>query len=583
MIQGTASSAGKSLLVTALCRIFRRRGWSPAPFKSQNMALNSFVTADCREMGRAQAVQAQAAGLAPDVRMNPILLKPSSDRKSQVIVNGQALEHMDATEYFAFRPSLRPAVEQAFAALAAEHLPIVIEGAGSPAEINLLENDLVNMGMAALAEAPVILVADIDRGGVFAALYGTVMLLPEEDRARIKGFVINKFRGSLSILEPGIRRMEELLGIPCLGVLPFERFDIDDEDGLCEALTPRAGGAGPSRGSAAATPSKAYSDSSARKANARSASAVRVQNAGGEQPKISAVDDATEPEVFVAHLAVPEAGPDALAAHAAVSEAGAHDLALAAVSDAEADTLFDVAAIRLPRLSNFTDLAVFSRLPGVSLRWVERAQDLGRPDLLILPGSKSTAADLEHLRKNGLALAISRFARQGGPVFGICGGFQMLGHTIEDPNGVEGDTAGVPGLGLLDIRTRFFAAKQLTDTTGRVEALPGLLQGLSGLAVSGYEIHMGQSTTGPSARPLLHLAGGRPDGAVNEAGTVAGTYLHGIFDSPDLAVALIRAFGGQTTPPPDAVALREAEFERLADMVEAHLDMPAIIRIAGLE
>ncbi len=488
MVQGTASSAGKSLLVTALCRAFLRRGFSPAPFKSQNMALNSFVTADEREIGRAQAVQAQACGLAPETRMNPILLKPSSDRKSQVIVDGLALGHMDATEYFAFRPSLRPAVERAFASLAADHTPIIIEGAGSPAEINLLENDLVNMGMAALAEAPVILVADIDRGGVFAALYGTAMLLPEEDRARIKGFVINKFRGSLSILEPGIRRMEELLAIPCLGVLPFERFDIDDEDGLAESLLRRA-------------------------------------------PALNS---------------------------------------------------FDVAAVRPPRLSNFTDLAVFDRLPGVSLRWIERPEDFGRPDLLILPGSKSTAADLEHLRASGLALAVQRFARHGGCVFGICGGFQMLGHTIEDPDGVEGDTPLLPGLGLLDIRTRFHPAKQLTQAEGRTGPLPGILRQLSDIPVQGYEIHMGQSTLGPEAVPLLHLAPDRPDGAVNTAGTVAGTYLHGIFDSPEFAAALIRALGGRTAPPLDPETIREREFDRLAEFVETHLDIPALARIAGI-
>jgi adenosylcobyric acid synthase len=488
MIQGTASSAGKSLLVTALCRVFLRRGFSPAPFKSQNMALNSFVTDDQREIGRAQAVQAQAAGLAPETRMNPILLKPSSDRKSQVIVDGLAIGHMDATEYFAFRPSLRPKVERAFASLAAEHSPIIIEGAGSPAEINLLENDLVNMGMAALAEAPVVLVADIDRGGVFAALYGTVMLLPEEDRVRIKGFVINKFRGSLSILEPGIRRMEELLDIPCLGVLPFERFDIDDEDGLAESLLRR-------------TPAR---------------------------------------------------------------------------------DRFDVAAVRLSRLSNFTDLAVFDRLAGVSLRWVELAEELGTPDLLILPGSKSTAADLEHLRAGGLALEIQRFARQGGCVFGICGGFQMLGHTIEDPDGVEDDVPRVAGLGLLDVRTRFHPDKSLAQAEGRTESLPGGLRQLSDLPVRGYEIHMGQTTVGPDADPLVRLADGRVDGAVNAAGTVAGTYLHGIFDSPDFAAALVNALGGNTTPPLDPVALREAEFDRLADFVEAHLDIGALARIAGI-
>ena len=338
MVQGTMSNAGKSLLCAALCRIFRQDGLRAAPFKSQNMALNSFITASGGEMGRAQVVQAEAAGIAPDVRMNPILLKPTTDVGSQVIVNGQVLGNMRAMEYYRRKRELLPAVLEAYNSLAAEYDVLVIEGAGSPAEINLKQDDFVNMGLAKLVDAPVLLVGDIDRGGVFAQLYGTVALLEEDERARIKGLIVNKFRGDASILEPGLRQLEALCGIPVAGVVPYTNVDIDDEDSLSERFTKKT----------------------ARK-------------------------------------------------------------------------LLDLAVIRLPRISNFTDFSPFERFDGVSLRYVDRVSELGAPDMILLPGTKSTIADLQWLRQSGLEAAILKEAARGTLIFGVCGGYQMLGQSVSDP------------------------------------------------------------------------------------------------------------------------------------------------------
>jgi len=343
MVQGTMSGAGKSLLCAALCRIFAQDGYRAAPFKSQNMALNSHVTRDGLEMGRAQAVQAQAAGVEPDVRMNPVLLKPSSDTGSQVIVLGEVRGHMSAAEYFRYKRQLFPEVLAAYDSLAAEHDVIVIEGAGSPAEINLRADDIVNMGLALRVGAPVLLAGDIDRGGVFAQLYGTVALLQPEERERIAGLVINKFRGDLEILRPGLSLLEEKTGKRVLGVVPYLKVDVDDEDSLAPCL-------------------------------------------GRE----------------------------------------------------EAHKPLDAAVIRLPRISNFTDFAPFERYENVSLRYVAGPRDLHQPDLILLPGTKSTISDLRWLRQCGLEAAVLKAASAGTPVMGICGGYQMLGRTIRDPEGVEG-------------------------------------------------------------------------------------------------------------------------------------------------
>ena len=363
MVQGTMSGAGKSLLCAALCRIFAQDGYRVAPFKSQNMALNSFVTRDGAEMGRAQVVQAQAAGTEPDVRMNPILLKPSSDVGSQVIVNGRARGQMSAADYFRMKRSLIPDILEAYNSLAAENDIIVIEGAGSPAEINLKADDIVNMGLAKLVDAPVLLAGDIDRGGVFAQLYGTVELLEADERARIRGLIINKFRGDVEILRPGLTQLEELTHVPVAGVVPWMELDLDEEDSLSQHFSARREG----------------------------------------KP-------------------------------------------------------LDVAVIRLPRISNFTDFAPLERHPAVGLRYVDRVQALGRPDLVILPGTKSTLADLSWLRQSGLEGTILRLVGKGVPVIGICGGFQMLGRTLEDPQGVEGGGS-MHGMGLLPVATTFSRKK----------------------------------------------------------------------------------------------------------------------------
>lgn len=507
MIQGTGSSVGKSLIVTALCRIFARQGVNVAPFKSQNMSLNSYITAEGHEMGRAQVVQAEAAGIEPSSLMNPVLLKPCGDRTSQVIVNGVVRATLTAKEYYHFRATLRDDVHQAFAELAARHELILLEGAGSPAEINLRENDLANMGMAGLVDAPVVLAGDIDRGGVFASLYGTVKLLEKQEQRRIQGFIINKFRGDVSILEPGLRRLEELLDRPVLGVLPWLDVRIDEEDSLTERLE---------RGR------------------------NRAAASGG------------------------------------------------------ADTgLVDLAVIRLPRLSNFTDFAVFDAIPEVALRYVDTPKDLGHPDCILLPGSKNTMRDLLFLHESGLANLIMSLHGQGTPVIGICGGFQMLGRTIRDPEAVESDLRELPGLGLLNMETLFFPRKRTTQTMLRVHAgaaRTGLLRGAGGLPLKGYEIHMGESRTleSSSATPFGRREDGTAEGAVNAQGTVFGTYLHGLFESIAFTRILLdnlRAAKGLPPLPPSDTRdfqykdFRLAEYDRLANAVEAHLDMDALSQI----
>ena len=480
MIQGTMSGAGKSLLCAALCRILRQDGYRVAPFKSQNMALNSGVTRDGREMGRAQIAQAEAAGVEPDVRMNPILLKPSSDVGSQIIVNGVARGNMTAAEYFAYKPKLIPDVLAAYRSLAEEYDVIVIEGAGSPAEINLRENDIVNMGLAGLVDAPVLLAGDIDRGGVFAQLYGTVALLEPAERARVKGMIVNKFRGDVGLLEPGLRQIEALTGVPVLGVVPYLSVDIDDEDSLAPRLGAKSGGAA-----------------------------------------------------------------------------------------------VDVAVIRLPHISNFTDFAPLAAHPTLGVRYVERLRELGAPDMVVLPGTKNTTADLLWLRESGLEAAIVRLAAAGMPVLGICGGYQMLGETLLDPDGAEGALPSLRGMGLLPCTTTFAPQKTLLRVRGTVTA--GALQGA---AVEGYEIHMG--VTEARGEPFCALDGGAADGCA--AGNVWGTYLHGLFDSgavtEKLAALLCERKGVETDAAPvDWRTYKERQYDLLADDVRAALDMEAIRRI----
>ena len=481
MIQGTMSNAGKSLLCAGLCRILKQEGYRVAPFKSQNMALNSFITKDGGEMGRAQVVQAEAAGIEPDVRMNPILLKPTTDVGSQVIVAGQVQGNMRAMEYYRRKRDYIPAILEAYNSLASEYDIIVIEGAGSPAEINLKQEDIVNMGLAKLVDAPVLLVGDIDRGGVFAQLYGTVALLEKDERARIKGTIVNKFRGDRAILEPGIRILEELCGVPVAGVIPYTHVDIDDEDSLTER----------------------FSQTTERK-------------------------------------------------------------------------LLDIVVIRLPRISNFTDFAPFERYGNVSLRYVERVADLHGPDMILIPGTKSTIADLKWLRQSGMEAAVLKAASAGTPVFGICGGYQMLGRSVCDPDQVEAaETTRIQGLGLLDMDTVFRGEKVQTQVSGTFAGVTGLLSGLNGMEYTGYEIHMGRSQ-----EKLLPLQG---------TGNVYGSYIHGIFDAPGVSDEILRAICAKKGL--DYAALgtfdlreyKERQYDMLADAVRSGLDMELVHRIINRE
>lgn len=489
MIQGTMSNAGKSLLAAGLCRVFRQDGLRVAPFKAQNMALNSFITREGLEMGRAQVVQAEAAGIEPSVLMNPILLKPTNDTGSQVIVNGEVWGQMSAQEYFAARPQLLPRVMEAYNTLAEQNDVIVIEGAGSPAEINLKTDDpFVNMGMAKAAGAPVLLVGDIDRGGVFAQLYGTAALLEPEERAMVRGLVINKFRGDESILTPGVRQLEELIGIPVVGVVPYTRLDIDDEDSLSERLENRA-----------------------------------------------------------------------------------------------ADRI-DIAVIRLPRMSNFTDFRALEAVDGVSVRYVASVGQLGEPDLVILPGTKNTMADLLWLRQCGLEGRILRFAHEGRPVFGICGGYQMLGRELRDPEGVEhGGT--LRGMELLPVVTTFTAQKTRTRVSGTFGAVDGPFKGLSGQPFEGYEIHMGVTET---PAPIAGITDSvtdsrRMDGC--QSGSVYGCYIHGILDGDAVVGAIIRALAEKKHIDPAELGKvsgeehKQRQYDLLADTLRKHMDLPAIYRI----
>ncbi len=481
MIQGTMSNAGKSLLCAGLCRIFTQDGYRVAPFKSQNMALNSFITTNGSEMGRAQVVQAEAAKIPPDVRMNPILLKPTTHVGSQVIVNGRAVGNFTAKEYYQKKMDFLPDVQKAYESLDSEFDIIVIEGAGSPAEINLKKDDFVNMGLAKLVNAPVLLAGDIDRGGVFAQLYGTLELLSEDERKLVKGTIINKFRGDLSILEPGLKTLEDLCKVPVAGVVPFIHVDIDDEDSLSERLDKNT-----------------------------------------------------------------------------------------------AQKLIDIAVIRLPYLSNFTDFNAFEPYENVSLRYVDRVSDLHNPDMIILPGSKSTISDLLWLRQSGLEAAIQRAVSEGTPLFGICGGYQMLGKKISDPDQVEGALLKeISGIGFLDMETIFHGEKVQTQTNGVFSDVSGLFAPLNGLRYEGYEIHMGRS--GQALPPLF------------SNGNVYGSYIHGIFDAPGVADTILRVLcrkkgiAEQALNTFDLADYREQQYDKLADAVRKGLDMDLVYRILNRE
>ncbi|MBN1219365.1 MAG: cobyric acid synthase [Anaerolineae bacterium] len=488
MILGTHSNAGKSILVTALCRIFAQAGYRVAPFKAQNMALNAGVTPEGHEIGRATMVQAAAAGIPAHVDMNPILLKPEGNSRSQMVLNGKPYTHIDAGNWRSLKPYLWQHVTAAMDRLRERHDLVIMEGAGSPVEINLKEGDIVNLKVAQYAGSPVLLVGDIDRGGVFAALVGTMVLLEPDERTLVKGFVINKFRGDINLLGDGLQMLQaRAFNVPTLGVIPYlPDIGIAAEDSV----------------------------------------ALDEPERRGETPVV------------------------------------------------------DIAVIRFPRISNFDDFDPLSAEPGVRVRFVERVDDLGLPQAIILPGSKMTLADLAWLRQSGLAERIKILAQKDTPVIGICGGYQMLGQTLLDPDGVEaepGTRAG--GLGLLPVETTFAGDKHTVQIQATLKAAVGPLAGLEGIPIQGYEIHMGRSRLVNSSRPLCHIGtpeAGHGDGALSTDGRIWGTYLHGLFDNDALRHAWLRSLGwhgrGWTFD-------RELAYNRLADHVRAHLDMAAVEQI----
>jgi adenosylcobyric acid synthase len=480
MVQGTTSDAGKSMLVTGLCRVLARRGVRVAPFKPQNMALNSAVTVDGGEIGRAQAVQAQACRLAPHTDMNPVLLKPNTDIGAQVIIHGRAIGNMDAAAYHDYKRLARRAVLESHARLASNYEAVIVEGAGSPAEINLRDNDIANMGFAEAVECPVILIADIDRGGVFAHIVGTLALLNPSEQARVVGFVINRFRGDMALLQPGLDWLKEHTGKPLLGVLPYlHGLHLEAEDTL-----PRE-----------------------------------------------------------------------------------------TVTASEYNKRLRIITPALPHISNHTDFDPLRLHPQVDFRFIGPQETIPPTDLIILPGSKSVRADLAWLRAQGWGNTIQRHLRYGGKLIGLCGGFQMLGKAIHDPYGLEGDTGSSAGLGLLDMETTLEHEKQLRNVRGRLV--------LDGGAVSGYEIHAGISTGAALAQPAVHLEN-HHDGALSDDGQILGTYVHGLFESSAACNALLAWAGLREPQTPDYHQLRETGIERLADAVEAHLDVNTLLRLLDI-
>lgn len=483
MIQGTMSNAGKSFLAAGLCRIMHRDGYRVAPFKSQNMALNSYITEEGLEMGRAQVMQAEAAGIKPMVCMNPILLKPVNHTGSQVIVNGEVLGNMSARDYFAYKKKLIPDIKSAFRKLEEYADIIVVEGAGSPAEINLRENDIVNMGLAEMIDAPVLLVGDIDRGGVFAQLLGTLMLLTEAEKDRVEGIIINKFRGDASLLDSGITILEQKGGVPVRGVVPYMDVVLEDEDSLTERFE--------------------------RKEKCR----------------------------------------------------------------------IDLAVIRYPRISNFTDFNVFEQSPSVSVRYVTRVSQLCRPDMILLPGSKNTMGDLKWMRETGMEAAVKELAAEI-PVFGICGGYQMLGEWLSDTEGVE-EGGSLQGMGLLPVHTRMGEEKVRCRREGRINSVEGILKGLSGMAYAGYEIHMGQTSYHVKNAIFCGEEKTFSDVVMNRQ-NVYGTYLHGIFDRGETAAAVIGALADRKgirlagAGFEDYGSLKERQYDRLADILREYLNMEEI-------
>ena len=497
MLQGTASNVGKSIITTGLCRIFKQDGYNVIPFKSQNMALNSFITKEGLEMGRAQVSQAEACGIEPIADMNPILLKPNGNNKSQVIVRGKVVGDMSSKEYHEYKLQLTEVLGDIFEEFEEKYDVVVMEGAGSCAEINLMERDISNMGMAEIADAPVIIIGDIDRGGVFASLAGTMLLLPDEYKKRVKGVIINKFRGRKELLDSGIKMLEDIIKVPVLGVLPYTDIKIEEEDSVTTRF----------------------------------------------KQKVNKGD---------IHIEV----------------------------------------VRTPHMSNFTDFNIFETQEDVSLRYVDFGESFGDPDIVIIPGTKSTIDDLMFLRKNGLENQIKELHRRGKLVIGICGGYQMLGKVLKDPYHVENDLEEVEGIGLLDVETTF----EMEKTTTQVKAIldenfHGYLENLSGKEVSGYEIHMGitkrneNSNNFVTVKQKLEQKVNYQVGSVNKECNVFGTYLHGIFDDIDFTRTILNNIRKMKNLEPiesnvkSFKEFKNQQYDKLADYLREHLDMEKIYEI----
>ena len=504
MLLGTGSNVGKSIIAAGLCRIFYQDGYRVSPFKSQNMALNSYITKDGKEMGRAQVVQAEAANIEPEAFMNPILLKPTTDRKSQVIVNGKVYKNMDAREYFAYKHNLKKDIMTAYNHIRENFDICVLEGAGSPAEINLKEDDIVNTGMAEMADSPVLLVADIDRGGVFAAIYGTVMLLEENERKRIKGVIINKFRGDKSLLTSGIEMIEKLTDIPVLGVVPFVPLGIEEEDSL-----------------------------GIDKYNEKKEGKIRIS------------------------------------------------------------------VIKLKHISNFTDIDALSHYNDVSLKYVTKSSELGNEDIIIIPGSKNTIEDMKDLIEKNIGREIVRIAKKGTPVFGICGGFQIMGQKIMDPEKIESDLKEISGLGLLDIETVMKSDKTTTQYKNTVKNVSGILTGTEGMEIKGYEIHQGYSypvneknEENNNSENILKndtaclFGDEKLKGAVKD--NIAGTYIHGIFDNSEFTSHFlneVRKLKGLDRIDENFSYsdYKNREYDKLAEVLRENIDIKKIYEIMGCE
>lgn len=486
MVVGTSSGAGKSITVTALCRVLTKDGYKVSPFKSQNMALNSFVTKSGLEMGRAQVVQAYACMIEPEAYMNPILLKPTTDRKIQIIVNGKSIGNMSGIEYGKFKTSLKPEIMKSYDYIRENYDISILEGAGSPVEINIKGEDIANMKMAEMADSPVILVADIDRGGVFASIYGTIMLMSEKERARVKGVIINKFRGDINILKSGLEEIEKLTGVPVIGVMPYTNVDIEDEDSVTERFK-------------------------------------RLQKKKG----------------------------------------------------------INISVIKLKHISNFTDIDALRMVEDINIKYINSVDEMGEEDIIIIPGTKNTIDDLKELKDNGIATEIIKASKNGKVIIGICGGFQMLGEKIKDPYGIESEIKEIPGLGLLELETVMEKEKNTTQYEGKLSNCTGLLEGLEGEEIKGYEIHQGvtfgnESKVNDEDRIVTIIKGEN----------IFATYLHGIFENEKITRNIlnkVRAKKGIELQMKGITfdEYREQQLDKLEKIFRENVDIDKIYEILG--